>query len=66
MCRFTDYDFVVNSLTPEPEEARNNRNNIHSRNFTPGRSIKEDTKGVIQSRNKAKVLISAGVQMVCR
>ena len=56
----TDNDFVINSLIPELEEARNLKLNIHSRNFQPGRNIDENIEDAIESSNNAIILVSAG------
>ena len=52
--------FVVNQLLPELEEKRKFRLFIHSRNFTPGRDIKNNIKEAIEVSNSAIIVMSQG------
>ena len=56
----TDDDFVVDSLLLELEEARNFKLCIHSRNFTPGRDIKDNIEESIEGSNGAIIIMSQG------
>ena len=56
----TDDVFVVNSLLPELEEVRNFKLCIHSRNFTPGRNIKDNIEEAIEASSSAIIVMSQG------
>ena len=56
----TDDVFVVNSLLPELEEVRNFKLCIHSRNFTPGRNIKDNIEEAIEASSSAIIAMSQG------
>ena len=56
----TDDDFVVDHLLPELEKARDFKLFIHSRNFTPGRDIKDNIEEAIEGSNSAILLMSQG------
>ena len=56
----TDDNFVLNQLLPELEETRDFKLYIHSRNFTPGRDIKDNIEEAIESRNSAIIVMSQG------
>ena len=56
----TDDSFVINHLLPELEENRNFKLCIHSRNFTPGRDIKDNIKEAIETSNSAIIVMSQG------
>ena len=56
----SDDDFVVDHLLPELEEARDFKLCIHSRNFTPGRDIKDNIEEAIDSSNSAIIVMSQG------
>ena len=56
----TDDDFVVDHLLPELEETRGFKLFIHSRNFTPGRGIKDNIEEAIFSSNSAVIIMSQG------
>ena len=53
-------NFVVNHLIPELEEMRRFRLCIHSRNFIPGRDIKENIEDAIEDSNSAIIVMSQG------
>ena len=55
----SDDDFVVNSLLPELEEARDFKLCVHSRNFTPGRDIIDNIEQ-IEGSNSAIIVMSQG------
>ena len=54
-----DY-FVLNHLLPELEEARDFKLCFHSRNFTPGRDIKDKIEEAIVRSNSAIIVMSQG------
>ena len=56
----TDDDFVLNHLLPELEEARDFKFCIHSRNFVPGRDIKDNIEEAIEGSNSAIIVMSQG------
>ena len=56
----TDDDFVMTDLVPELEETRGFKLCIHSRNFTPGRDIKDNIEEAIKGSNSAIVVMSQG------
>ena len=56
----SDDDFVINELLPELEENRSFKLCIHSRNFTPGRDIKDNIEEAIESSNSAIIVMSQG------
>ena len=56
----TDDNFVLNHLLPELEEARDFKLFIHSRNFVPGRDIKDNIEEAIEGSNSAILLMSQG------
>ena len=56
----SDNDFVLNHLLPELEEARDFKLCFHSRNFTPGRDIKDNIEEAIEGSNSAIILLSQG------
>ena len=56
----SDNDFVADYLLPELEETRDLNLCIHSRNFTPGRDIKDNIEEAIASSNSAIIVISQG------
>ena len=56
----TDDDFVVNSLLPELEENRKFKMCSHSRDFTPGRDIKDNIEEAIEGSNSAIIVMSQG------
>ena len=56
----TDDDFVLNVLLPELEENRDFKICIHSRNFTPGRDIKDNICEAIEGSNSAIIVMSQG------
>ena len=56
----TDDYFVTDNLLPELEETRNFKRCIHSRNFTPGRDIKDNIEEAIESSNSAIIVMSQG------
>ena len=55
-----DDDFVLNHLLPELEEARDFKLCFHSRNFTPGRDIKDNIEEAIESSNSVIIIMSQG------
>ena len=58
---FDSYDvFVFESLLPELEENRDFNLCIHSRDFTPGRDIKDNIEEAIEGSNSAITLMSQG------
>ena len=57
----TDDSFVINNLLPELEENRNFKLCFHSRNFTPGRDIKDNIEEAIEASNSAIIVMSQGV-----
>ena len=56
----SDDDFVVETLLPELEENRNFRLCMHSRDFTPGRDIKDNIEEAIEGSNSAIIIMSQG------
>ena len=56
----TDDSFVIEHLQPEIEESRNFKLCIHSRNFTPGRDIKDNIEEAIEGSNSAIIVMSQG------
>ena len=56
----TDDCFVISHLLPELEENRGFKLFIHSRNFTPGRDIKDNIEEAIEGSNSAIVVMSQG------
>ena len=56
----TDDDFVLSHLLPELEETRNFKLCIHSRDFTPGRDIKDNIEESINKSNSAIIVMSQG------
>ena len=56
----TDDSFVIDYLQPELEENRNFKLCIHSRNFTPGRDIKDNIEEAIEGSNSAIIVMSQG------
>ena len=56
----TDDDFVMNDLLPELEETRDFKLCIHSRDFTPGRDIKDNIEEAIEGSNSAIIIMSQG------
>ena len=54
----TDDCFVINHLLPELEETRNFKLCIHSRNFVPGRDIKDNIEEAIEGSNSAIIVMS--------
>ena len=56
----TDDDFVLNQLLPELEENRDFKLCTHSRNFIPGRDIKDNIEEAIVSSNSAIIVMSQG------
>ena len=56
----TDDGFVLNNLLPELEEARDFKLCFHSRNFVPGRDIKDNIEEAIEDSNSAIIVMSQG------
>ena len=56
----TGDDFVLNQLLPELEESRDFNLCIHSRNFVPGRDIKDNIEEAIEASNSAIIVMSQG------
>ena len=56
----SDDDFVVSCVLPELGDTRDFKLCIHSRNFTPGRDIKDNIEEAIESSNSAIILLSQG------
>ena len=56
----SDDTFVFESLLPELEETRDFNLCIHSRDFTPGRDIKDNIEEAIGFSNSAIILMSQG------
>ena len=54
----SDDDFVVSCVLPQLEETRDFKLCIHSRNFTPGRDIKDNIEEAIEGSNSAIILLS--------
>ena len=61
LCHFDSDDaFVVETLLPELDENRNFRLYVHSRNFTPGRDIKDNIEEAIEGSNSVIIIMSQG------
>ena len=56
----SDDTFVVETLLPELEENRDFRLCMHSRDFTPGRDIKDNIEEAIEASNSAIIVLSQG------
>ena len=56
----SDDDFVIDKLLPELEETRDFTLCIHSRNFTPGKDIKDNIEEAIKNSNSAIIVMSQG------
>ena len=56
----TDDDFVINHLLPELEEIKKFKLCIHSRDFAPGRDIKDNIEEAIEGSNSAIIIMSQG------
>ena len=56
----TDDYFVLNQLLPELEEERDFKLCIHSRNFTPGRDIKDNIEEAIENSKSVIIIMSQG------
>ena len=56
----SDPGFVVNDLVPALEEDKNFKLFIHSRDFIPGRGIKDNIEEGINSSNNAIIVMSQG------
>ena len=56
----SDNDFVLEHLLPELEEVRDFKLCFHSRNFTPGRDIKDNIEEAIEGSNSTIIVISQG------
>ena len=56
----TDDEFVLNHLLPELEETRKFKLCIQSRNFIPGRDIKDNIDEAIEGSNSAIIVMSQG------
>ena len=56
----SDDGFVVNDLVPALEAIRGLKLFIHSRDFIPGRNIKDNTEEAIDSSNSAIIIMSQG------
>ena len=56
----TDDDFVISHILPDLEEARDFKLCVHSRNFTPGRDIKDNIEEAIEGSNSAIIIMSQG------
>ena len=56
----SDDAFVVETLLPKLEENRNFKLCIHSRDFTPGRDIKDNIEEAIEGSNSAIIVMSQG------
>ena len=56
----SDDDFVMNHLVPKLEETRGYKLCMHSRNFTPGRDIKDNIEEAIEGSNSAIIIMSQG------
>ena len=56
----TDDSFVIDHLQPELEGNRNLKLCIHSRDFTPGRDIKDNIVEAIEGSNSAIIIMSQG------
>ena len=56
----SDDIYVLDTILPELEENRNFKLYIHSRNFTPGRDIKDNIEEAIESSNSAIIIMSQG------
>ena len=56
----TDDRFIIDYLQPELEGNRNLKLCIHSRDFTPGRDIKDNIEEAIEGSNSAIIVMSQG------
>ena len=56
----SDDHFVVSYVLPELEEVRRFKLCIHSRNFTPGRDVKDNIEEAIEGSNSAIIVMSQG------
>ena len=56
----TDDGFVINQLLPELEKKRDFKICFHSRNFVPGRDIKDNIEEAIEGSNSAIIIMSQG------
>ena len=56
----TNDDFVINHLLPELEEIKKFKLCIHSRDFAPGRDIKDNIEEAIEGSNSAIIIMSQG------
>ena len=56
----SDDIYVLDTILPELEENRNFKLYTHSRNFTPGRDIKDNIEAAIEDSNSAILLMSQG------
>ena len=56
----SDDSFMISHLLPELEENRGFKLFIHSRNFTPGRDIKDNIEEAIEGSNSAIIIMSQG------
>ena len=56
----SDNGFVVNHILPELEKIRNFKLCIHSRDITPGHSIKDNIEEAIENSNNAIIVMSQG------
>ena len=56
----SDDDFIMNHLLPQLEEAQDFKLHLHSRDFTPGRDIKDNIEEAIDNSNSAIIVISQG------
>ena len=54
----SDDDFVISHILPQLEENRGFKLFIHSRNFTPGRDIKDNIEEAIEGSNSAIIIMS--------
>ena len=56
----SEENFVVGRLLPELEENRNFKLCFHSKDFTPGRKIKDNIKDAIEDSNSAIIVMFQG------
>ena len=56
----SDHIYVIDNIIPELEEVRKFKLHVHSRNFTPGRDIKDNIEEAIEGSNSAILLMSQG------
>ena len=56
----TDDNFILNQLFPELEGMKHFKLCIHSRNFTPGKDIKDNIEESINNSNSAIIVMSQG------